>query len=187
LIGEPTSNELNDEHPRSTCEIGRSATMGVDIIGKDPSSQIGRYFGRNWWAWGPLADYISETVPHIAAQCRHWMSNDGDGLNALEAKALADALESEIASGRCEAYGRARQAEMVEPCPVCDGAGIRVVSAIDTNCPFPIKVPVGITISCWRCHGAGSIRPASPSSSLSVETVSSLIPFLRDCGGFEIW
>jgi hypothetical protein len=41
--------------------------MGVDILGKDPSSEIGRHFGRNWFTWEPLADYIlgaPDELPH---------------------------------------------------------------------------------------------------------------------------
>lgn len=175
--------------------------MGVDIVGKDPSSQIGRYFGRNWSSWIPLAAYMIDVVPQAANHCRHWFSNDGDGLDASQAHALADALEFEIASGRCKAYARARKAQIdalqaevdASPdlaCPICDGSGIWVVPAIDVHNPFPFDAPAGSKISCWRCGGTGSVRPDGPyqwHSVLSVENVKRFIAFLRDCGGFAIW
>jgi hypothetical protein len=87
--------------------------VGFDIVGRNPSSEIGAHFGMTAGGWAPLANYIIETVPEIAAECRHWHSNDGDGLDAPEAEALARSLEAEIASGRCMAYARARRAQMV--------------------------------------------------------------------------
>ena len=83
--------------------------MGFDIVGRDPSSEIGAHFGMTVDGWPPLADYITETVPEIAAKCRHWYFNDGDGLDAPDAKTLANALEAELASGRCMAYARSEK------------------------------------------------------------------------------
>jgi hypothetical protein len=38
------------------------------------------------------------------ARCRHWFSNDGDGLNAVDSRTLADALEALVKSGHFAAY-----------------------------------------------------------------------------------
>jgi hypothetical protein len=174
--------------------------MGFDILGRDPSSVIGTNFGMTYAGWTTLADYMVETVPEIAARCR-WHYNDGDGLNALEAEALADALEAEIASGRCLAYARVRRAQMValraqlaslpdQPCSTCDGRGLRVVSESDLDDPFPLEAPVGSEIPCGRCNGLGSVGPNDPAQDLAALTPNTLrefVAFLGDSGGFSIW
>ena len=53
-----------------------------------------------------MADYCIRVAPDICAPCKYWHSNDGDGLDAAGALALADALETEIDAGRTEAYAR---------------------------------------------------------------------------------
>ena len=105
--------------------------MGMDVFGKNPQSKAGEYFRNNVWWWYPLADYVHEVAPEIAAQCELWYMNDGDGLNEEDALALADALQAELDSRRCEAYAKTRQAKLEampdEPCPVCK------ISAIISN------------------------------------------------------
>jgi hypothetical protein len=66
----------------------------MDVYGIRPTSEAGRYFRLNWTGWQPLADYIATVAPDIYAKCEHWHSNDGDGLNAADALALADALDA---------------------------------------------------------------------------------------------
>ena len=81
--------------------------MGMDVYGKNPSSEIGKYFRNNVWWWRPLAEYAIKTAPEICAPCKYWGSNDGDGLDAAGAVALADALQAEVNANRTEAYSRA--------------------------------------------------------------------------------
>jgi hypothetical protein len=174
--------------------------MGFDIIGREPSSKIGAHFGVTVDGWTPLADYIIETVPEIAAKCRHWYYNDGDGLDAPEAKTLANSLEAEIASGRCMAYARARRTRMVafqaqiaalpdQPCSACAGTGLHVISKSDLEGPFPVEAPLGSEVSCCRCEGIGTVRPDDPNkyrNTLTPNLVREFVGFLRDCGGFSI-
>jgi len=174
--------------------------MGFDIVGRQPSSKIGAHFGVTGGGWIPLADYIIETAPEIAAKCRHWYYNDGDGLDAPEAKSLANSLEAKITSGRCMFYARARRARTValqaqiaalpdQPCSACAGTGLHVVSQSDLECPFPEEAPVGSEISCWRCEGIGTVRPDDPyeyRNTLTPNLVREFGAFLLDCGGFSI-
>jgi hypothetical protein len=103
--------------------------MGMDVFGKEPTSKAGEYFRNNVWWWRPLADYAREIATVITGRCEHWQTNDGDGLNAADAVALADALQAEIDSGRTEAYPAIREAELaVLPNGECgwpDATGIR--------------------------------------------------------------
>ena len=72
--------------------------MGMDVYGKNPTNEAGKYFRNNVWWWRPLATYILETAPQsITSQCEHWGTNDGDGLDAERSSKLADFLRSQIA------------------------------------------------------------------------------------------
>ena len=75
--------------------------MGMDVIGRAPTSERGKYFENNSSWWHPLATYCKEIAPEIARGCRHWHTNSGDGLDAAASRALAEALEAEIESGGC--------------------------------------------------------------------------------------
>jgi len=80
--------------------------MGMDVYGIKPTGQRGEYFRNNGWWWGPLADYCNFIAPDICAPCKGWHYNDGDGLDAAGAVALAEALQKEIDAGRTESYAR---------------------------------------------------------------------------------
>jgi hypothetical protein len=160
--------------------------MGMDVYGKAPRSEQGKHFRNNAWWWLPLADYCCEVAPEITSKCTHWHTNDGDGLDAADAIALADALQAEINSNRAEPYARRRQSEIEmmpnEPCWLCEGTGTRK--------PVP-DVGAGDLklggIKCNGCKGSGYVRPPDDSYRFSVENVIAFIAFLRDCGGFQIW
>jgi hypothetical protein len=81
--------------------------MGMDVLGKSPTNEIGQHFHNNVWRWRPLADYITDVAPELAKKCRHWHTNDGDGLSKSDAFALADRLQAELDSGRTDIYERA--------------------------------------------------------------------------------
>jgi len=152
--------------------------MGMDVVGrKNPDA----YFRNNVWNWRPLADYACAIAPEITQHCRHWQSNDGDGLNKKNSEALADVLEQEIKSGRCEAYAKIRQAEIDalpnEACWLCDGTGKRK--------PAP-KSGAG-HVECNNCDGTGSVRPDDAHYPFSAENVQRFVTFLRECGGFKIY
>jgi hypothetical protein len=159
--------------------------MGMDVYGKAPSSETGKYFRNNVWWWRPLADYIIRTAPRIAAKCPYWHSNDGAGLSAKDSIALADILQAEIDSGRCDAFAKIRDAELAaipnEVCRLCDGTGVRK--------PIP-EVGAGDLkrggLKCNACEGTGSVRPSTTYYPFDVDNVRQFIAFLRESGGFEI-
>ena len=103
--------------------------MGMDICGKQPTTEEGKYFCNNIWWWRPLADYVCEIAPEIADKCQYWQSNDGDGLNGHDSLRLAELLQKEIESGRTAAYARRREAKLEmapnEPCLLCEATGTR--------------------------------------------------------------
>jgi hypothetical protein len=158
--------------------------MGVDVIGNKPSAEEGEYFRNNWWWWRPLASYVCEIGPEITAHCKYWHSNDHDGLDAEHACALAERLEAEIASGRCERYERRHKSEQEmapnEPCDLCDGTGTRK--------PVPER-GAGDTVTgvvCNGCGGEGVVRPFWTHYPFDVDNVQRFVRFLRTSGGFII-
>jgi hypothetical protein len=134
--------------------------MGMDVCGKKPTTEEGKYFRNSIWFWLPLADYMYEVTPTITAKC-NWELNDGDGLDEADALALAQALDAEILSGRCSAYASANK-----------GA---------TN--FSDRERSVMALSRELGRGTG-IPPSRP---FSVENVEAFVTFLRGCGGFVIW
>jgi hypothetical protein len=137
--------------------------MGMDVYGKNPTTEGGEYFRNNVHAWVSLAEYIYEAAPDIAIKCRHWHYNDGDGLDAADAIKLADRLRDEIDSGRCEDYARRTCDDRPwdrELCNVLDQAGVPALPGMD-------YVLTG--------------------RDFHVSNVRNFVAFLRGCGGFEIW
>lgn len=69
--------------------------MGMDVFGKAPRSETGKYFRRNIRNWHPLARFILDNAPdNLTDKCKYWHSNDGDGLNDEDSKKLAEFLEA---------------------------------------------------------------------------------------------
>jgi hypothetical protein len=129
--------------------------MGMDIYGRNPTGKRGEYFCNNIWEWPSLADYCIAVAPDICAACRHWHSNDGDGLDATGALALADALEKEISAKRTEDFERRQRFawEMAfpnEPCDFCAATGVQP--------PGPHRGAGDLkerSIECEECRGTG--------------------------------
>ena len=74
--------------------------MTIEIIGKRGGS-----FGRNLSGWCELVDYFHTVAPTVCARCKYWADDSlHDGLDAAGAVALADALQTEIDTGRTAVY-----------------------------------------------------------------------------------
>lgn len=159
--------------------------MGMDVYGKNPRTEEGKYFRNNVWWWRPLATYVCEVAPDITAACKYWQSNDGDGLDDAGSVALAGRLDAEVKSGRCAIYEKKYTEELEatpnEPCIICAGTGTRkAVPEIGAGDPKS----GGVQCNC--CEGLGFVRPNSTYYPFSVENVEEFITFLRACGGFEV-
>lgn len=147
--------------------------MGMDVYGLNPRSEAGGYFRNSVWWWHPLAIYLQTTYPALTAACNLWHSNDGDGLDDAASRALASALQADLAAGQVAAYVASREAELAAlplgQCHMCGGSGIR---------------PEG---PCGRCQGEGKHRdPRNESIHFDVANVAEFAAFLADCGGFTI-
>jgi hypothetical protein len=152
----------------------------MDVYGKAPTSETGKYFRRSVWGWRPLWTYCEETAPEISEKVAYGHTNDGDGLGVEDSIALSQHLREEIASGCTARYIRERDDRLAslpdEPCRICDGTGRRLP---------PPDVGAG-TRPCNGCSSRGMVRPFETHYGLLVEDVTEFADFLSDCGGFEI-
>lgn len=170
--------------------------MGMDVTGTS-----GAYFRNNVWYWHPLADYINHVAPDIAANCKYWHTNDNDGLNGADSRALAKILHEELKSGRTAAYKAAYDAQLKdlppEPCVLCNCTGIRT-DEIGEKMGQPRKL---ITLEvakdpnhprlnqigwCNGCKGVGHRPNFAKNYPFTVENVEEFADFLNICDGFEI-
>lgn len=154
--------------------------MGMDVFGKSPISERGRYFRNNVWWWHPLWDYCESIAPDIIPQSNLGHSNDGWGLGSRAARKLADRLAAALASGETEQYAQSYAAFLKalpdEPCTICGGTGKRAEPPHTGPGPLP----------CNGCNGSGRTPHFDTHYPFSVENVREFEAFLRDCGGFEI-
>src|ERR1019366_4617701 len=74
--------------------------MGMGVCGIKPTAPEGEHYQNSVWGWRPLADLCRQLAPEECAHCEYWHSNDGDGLNATDATALAKRLDEYLASGQ---------------------------------------------------------------------------------------
>ena len=150
--------------------------MGMDLDGKKPLNKAGEYFRANIWFWRPLWSYCCEISP-LAAGVKYGFSNDGDGLDAEGAIALADAIDAQIKSGATKDHENVRRVELVslpdEACNLCHGTGTRTDMVVANGCN--------------KCLGKGKVRPFETSYPFDEDTVRQFSKFLRNSGGFEIW
>jgi hypothetical protein len=139
--------------------------MGMDIYGKNPTAQVGNYFGRGIGGWAPLWDYCC-SVSSLASQVKNGYTNDGDGLDAAKASSLAKTLEDELESGRTSEYIAHLEAMQAER--------EKIVSELPDE-------------PCHVCKGTGKVRPSETPYSLDERNVRDFAVFLKHCGGFTIF
>lgn len=165
--------------------------MGMDVCGKS-----GAYFRRNIWGWRPLAECVRHIAPDTSRKCKHWFSNDGDGLNARQSKALAVILETALGDGTIAAYIAKRNARLAtltdETCITCHGTGVRDdVVGREQGMPQQIIETAGHprhgeTGWCNGCDGRGRTRPLATWYRLTEDDIREFAAFLRESEGFQI-
>ena len=172
--------------------------MGMDVYGKNATSEKGGYFRNNVWWWRPLWDYCLELHGDICSKVEHGHSNDGDGLDAYDASLLGDRLLSDVATGVTAEYEKRYNQAIADlprtDCDLCGATGIRT-DKIGVEMGMPTKelapevaIVVGRTHGyCNACNGEGQTLPWSANYPFSVENVRQFGEFLVDSGGFAIY
>ena len=155
--------------------------MGMDLFGKAPTVEVGKYFRNSVWSWHPLWDYVEEVAPHLTEGV-NGHHNDGDGLTCAAALQLAAILSEQITNGRTAQYATKRDRYLAslpdESCEFCDRTGTRHDGlAIGHKSPdFP----------CNGCGGKGTVRPWITNYDFSLANVVEFRDFAAASGGFEI-
>ena len=171
--------------------------MGMDVFGNNPRNKEGEYFRNNVWWWRPLADFILECYPEIANKCEHWHSNDGDGLDAHDAKELAKRLQADIENGKVSEweknYNEWRSSLPREACEICNCTGIRSDKrGIEMGMPDKELSPENKILTgreygwCNSCDGVGTKENWLSSYPFETDNVKEFANFLKNSGGFKI-
>jgi hypothetical protein len=132
----------------------------MDVYGRNPTALEGEYFRHSVWGWHLPARLVTTLCPDEASPCGGWYCNDGDGLDAAQAAALAAKLEKLQASGDVEAY----------------------CAYLDVRCE-PGNVMTKLVAS---LKAAGlEVRHNEPR--LEPRDMAEFVAFLKASGGFSIW
>jgi len=152
--------------------------MGMDVYGKDPTSDVGHRFRASVWWWHPLWDYCCAVYEPCNRISGH--TNDGEGLNEWHSRKLSARLNKLVENGEAQAYIAIRDAELAalpnKVCNICKGTGRR----LEAPNVGPGNVP------CNGCKETGSVDDFRKHYKLDLETIKEFAAFLWACGGFEI-
>lgn len=171
--------------------------MGMDIIGKNPKSEVGEYFRNNVWYWRPLWNYCLQIHGDITNKVRDGHSNSGDGLGSRDATKLGKRLIADINGGFTDHYQFEYRQEIAqlptEPCTYCGATGIRN-DQVGQDMGMPGReletshaIVLGRTHGwCNACDGAGQTLSWRANYPFEVENVKRFAEFLVNCGGFKI-
>lgn len=171
--------------------------MGMDVYGKNPTSEVGEYYRQSVWGWHPLWHYVELYHEQYASKVQHGHSNDGDGLEAEDSSQLALCLKQDLITGmakqRLDEWQRQLDELPMENCHICEGSGIRtdkvgVESGQDKKeLSAEQSEKYGRRIGwCNGCDGNGKVEPFQKNYSTSLDDIREFADFLADCGGFEI-
>jgi len=171
--------------------------MGMDVYGKQPTSEAGEYFRRNVWGWHPLWEMCEDLFPTIAGQVECGHTNDGDGLDAVLSVDLGTGLTEAVADGRVAGWIAQRNAHVaampMEPCLICDSTGIRTdeigvkMGQHDKALSKEKAIILGREFGwCNGCDGDGEKMPWMASYEVESDDAVEFSEFLAACGGFEI-
>lgn len=143
--------------------------MGMDVYGKKPKNEKGKYFRNNVWWWHPLWEYVEYAFPDIAEKVPYAHSNDGDGLGARDAKILAVKLRKNLKDGKVAEYALERQ-------QILDTAKLEHEEAQKQK-----AISEGKSLDNFEPEHfwAGSYH-------FNEENVIEFTEFLENCGGFQI-
>ena len=135
--------------------------MSMDLTGRRPKNDAGREFSTVVFWWSPLVSIMQEAAPRTFAQCPSWWLNDGQGMDATDARTLGRKLRETVEQRGVERWAREHQGIWREA----------------------EETPRGTVPAHWkvRMGGQGSEYGVRP------EKVLELADFLENSGGFEIW
>jgi len=159
--------------------------MGVDISGRNPKTEVGDYFGSNWWGWRPINALcqIAAYKSKLKINFDHWGSNDGKGLRTQkQCDRLAEALEELLGDD----INLKEDDDRIYLClgSWCEFGTGRFIGA-EKEALLNEQYFYGEILYSSVITPNGEAVESSHST--SVGRVKDFITFLRNCGGFQIW
>jgi excisionase family DNA binding protein len=139
-----------------------ASDMGTDLCGWKPTAPHGEYFRASIWQWPFLVKLITTLCPEETSPCKHWDTNDGDGLPAPQALALAEALERKLQAGEVALA-------------ICDATIVR-----------DAEIPAGAIFEAWL-QSQGFETSRLQERAINENFVAKFAAFVRASGGFSIW
>lgn len=156
--------------------------MGMDVIGKNPTTDQGEYFRANVWYWHPLWSMVEYLYPNIAAKVKHAHSNDGDGLSQKDSIILSQLLKKDLESGDIQSFiddfEESKNSLEKHDCTYCSQTGYRAWPQPDGSLLQKI---------CNVCNGTLKVDDFMSSYYMNIDLIKEFQVFLENCGGFEIW
>jgi hypothetical protein len=86
--------------------------MGYDLYGTKPTSPTGRHLRAPICHWYPLVELCQTLASDESNHCAGWLTNDGHGLNRIEALGLAGRLHQLLSDGSIGRFLCIRQTEL---------------------------------------------------------------------------
>jgi len=173
--------------------------MGMDVFGKNPTTEEGKYFRNNVWWWRPLWEYCCVAGEGIISEevAEDGHMNDGAGLDTDGAMALGVLLLEEIAAGRTAEYEARYNAHLAtlprKDCNLCEMTGIRTDEVgVKGGMPEQELSPenqilLGRTRGwCNGCDGVGTREAWGLSYPFDISNVREFAEFCKASGGFQI-
>lgn len=154
--------------------------MGMDVYGKEPRSEEGKYFRASVWSWRPLATMLEDLYPQYASKIEYLHTNDGDGLDAEDADALGKLmLHDERIAAYVENWNAKVDALPLEKCDLCKGTGVRTDDV-------GVKMGMVERNTCNGCDGKGQRTSWQAAYRMEHQHTIEFARFIAASGGFEI-
>jgi hypothetical protein len=135
--------------------------MGMDVVGRNPSSPAGKYFGANLWSWRPIQDLI--------------------------VRLCSDLLDDEtlVGLGYNDGQGPKQQATCTEMATQFERWMEHHVAGHQLDLDLRVTKDGEFVTRKESAENPG--LETESAYRVDDETLKEWIEFLRHCGGFEVW
>lgn len=180
--------------------------MGMDILGRNPTAEVGCFYRVVEPYWHPVWEYCEHLAPDIIDEENLGHSNDGWGLDDADAMVLAERIEDSFNNDYLSEYLRGLAEHVAalpdEVCSWCEGTGTAHCSAqkptvlvvLEGTDGEPVEIvlrdtgyPENLESHCRGCNGSGKVAHWRKDEEFSIRVLADFGVFLRHCGGFRIW
>lgn len=135
--------------------------MGMDVVGRKPSSKAGEYFGANVWSWRPIHDLIAQLCSDLL---------DAETLEKIGFNGGAGPTDQETCSEMAKRFENWMEHHV-------EGHGLESETRVTEDGRF---------VSQKELEENSDLETESPYN-VEDEHIKEWIEFLRHCGGFEVW